>query len=63
MKKLFRPTSGRMICGVCAGFGLYFNIAPALVRVIFAIAGLTGSGLLIYLACAFIMPDDMNVEL
>ena len=63
MKKLVRPTSGRVICGVCAGLGQYFNIDPTIVRVIFAIAGLTGSGLLIYLACAFIIPDGMSSQL
>lgn len=61
MKKLFRPTAGRMVCGVCAGIGQYMNVDPTIVRLIFVIAGLTGSGLLIYLACAFVIPDETNV--
>lgn len=64
MKKLYRPTNGRMLCGVAAGFAVYFGLDPTLVRVIFAIIGLMGgSGLLIYIACALLMPDEKNIAM
>ena len=53
-----------MLCGVAAGFAVYFGLDPTLVRVIFAIIGLMGgSGLLIYIACALLMPDEKNIAM
>ncbi len=58
-KRLTRVENGKMLCGVCAGVGQYFNIDPTLVRlgfVIFACFG--GSGILAYLAAAIIIPKE-----
>ncbi len=49
----------KKIFGVCGGLGYYFGIDPTLVRVLFVIAVLGfGSGLLIYLILAVVMPED-----
>lgn len=32
MKKLYRSTVDRKVCGVCGGVAEYFNIDPTLVR-------------------------------
>lgn len=58
-KKLYRSTKNKMICGVCGGIAEYFNIDPTLVRL--AMTGLAliwGSGVLVYLLAAIIIPVD-----
>lgn len=56
-KRLTRVENGKMLCGVCAGVGQYFNIDPTLVRLGFVIlACFGGSGILAYLAAAIIIP-------
>lgn len=57
MKKLYRADEGKMIAGVCAGIGEYFNIDPTVVRlgfIIFACMG--GSGILAYILASVIIP-------
>ena len=58
MKKLFRSRENRMICGVCGGVAEYFNIDPTIIRVIWAIFGCTGAGILAYFIAAVLMPSD-----
>ena len=59
MKKLYKIDNGKIIDGVCGGIANYFACDPTLVRVIFAIAALSGGfGLWVYLACAIIMPRE-----
>ena len=58
-KRLTRVESGKMLCGVCTGIGKYFNIDPTLVRLGFVIhTCLGGSGLLVYLASAILIPKE-----
>ncbi|MCD1147663.1 PspC domain-containing protein [Peptoniphilus sp. KCTC 25270] len=57
-RKLHRSSTDRVIAGVCGGIGEYFDIDPTLVRfawVLFSLAG--GSGLLLYIIAALIMPE------
>lgn len=56
-KKLYRSTTNKTIAGVCAGLAEYLNIDPTIVRVIWALVGLTGGGLIAYLVCALIIPE------
>ena len=44
MKKLYRSNNDRIIAGVCAGLGDYINIDPTIVRLIFMILFLMGTG-------------------
>lgn len=60
-KRLYRSRSNRMICGVCGGIAEYFNIDPTIVRLLVAALGFTGSGFLIYIIAAIIIPDETNV--
>lgn len=56
-KRLVRKD--KKILGVCGGLGDYFSIDPTLIRVLFLIALLGfGSGLLLYLILAVIMPEE-----
>ena len=59
-KKLYRSTHNKMIAGVCSGLAEYINIDPTIIRVIWALVGLTGTGLLAYLVCALIIPEKTS---
>ena len=56
-KKLYRDTSNKLIAGVCSGLGAYLNIDPTIVRLIWALVGLTGAGIVGYLVAALIIPE------
>ena len=56
-KKLYRNTNNRIIAGVCAGLAEYINIDPTIVRLIWALVGLTGTGIVAYLVAALIIPE------
>ena len=60
MKKLYK-SNNRMICGVCAGVAEYLGIDPTVVRLIWAALGLTGTGILLYIIAALVMPENMDV--
>lgn len=55
-KKLYK-SSNRMLCGVCGGLAEYLGIDPTILRLIVVLLGFTGSGILVYLAAAVIMPE------
>ena len=58
-KRLTRVEIGKMLCGVCAGIGKYFNIDPTLIRLGFVILTcFGGSGILAYFAAAIIIPKE-----
>ncbi len=59
MKKLFRSKSNRVICGVCGGIGEYLNVDPTIIRLLALLLGFTGSGVLVYIVAAIIMPDEI----
>lgn len=56
-KKLYRNTTNKMLAGVCSGLAEYINIDPTVIRLIWALIGLTGTGLLAYLICTIIIPE------
>lgn len=57
-KKLYKSRN-KVICGVCSGIAEYFNVDPVLIRVIWAILiCCAGTGLLAYIICACIMPEQ-----
>ena len=55
-KNLYRVEQGKMLCGVCAGLAEYLNLDVTIVRLIAAVIGLSGSGILLYIVAALIMP-------
>ena len=55
-KKLIKSTD-RKICGVCGGLADYINLDPTVVRVIWALLALTGTGIVAYIVAAIVMPD------
>lgn len=59
MKKLFRSSTDRKICGVCGGIAEYFDIDPTLVRlgwIIFTCFG--GAGIWAYIIAAIVIPKE-----
>ena len=60
-KRLYRSRESRMLCGVCGGIAEYFNIDPTLIRLLFVLFGLSGSGILAYIIAAFIIPASPGV--
>lgn len=60
IKKLYK-SNNRMICGVCAGVAEYFGIDPTIVRLIWAALALSGTGILLYIVAAIVMPENLDV--
>jgi phage shock protein C len=57
-RRLHKSSDNKIIFGVCGGLGEYFNVDPALFRVIFLFLLLFGGGgLLLYLVMAIVMPS------
>ena len=58
-KKLYKDHSNKKLCGVCSGIARFFGLDPTVVRlalVLFCILG--GSGILAYIICALVIPDE-----
>jgi phage shock protein C len=57
--KLYRSEKDRVIAGVCAGLGEFFQIDPTIVRIIFIIITIFGGGgILLYLILWLIIPSQ-----
>lgn len=58
MKKLFKSTTDKKLCGVCGGIAEYLNIDSTIVRLIWAVLIIFfGTGLLAYIIAALIIPE------
>ncbi len=56
--RMYRDTDHRIIGGVCAGMGAYWNIDPLIVRIIFIALTLAGGlGVLVYLILYIVIPE------
>ncbi len=56
IKKLIK--GDKKILGVCSGLANYFDMDPTVMRIIFLVAVfMFGTGILLYLILAFVMPD------
>ena len=56
-KRLFKSRTNKIIAGVCGGLAEYFDVDPVIMRVLFVLlAFFGGSGFILYIACAIIMP-------
>ena len=61
-KRLYKDNVNKKLCGVCAGIANYFSIDPTIVRLaLVAFCLLGGSGVLAYIVCALVMPDDPKI--
>lgn len=58
-KKLYRSITDKKLCGVCAGVAKFFGLDPTIVRLVWALAVLlAGSGVLLYIVAALIVPEE-----
>jgi phage shock protein PspC (stress-responsive transcriptional regulator) len=56
--RMYRDTDHRIIGGVCAGMGAYWDVEVWIIRVIFiALAMMGGLGLLVYLILYIVIPE------
>ena len=62
-KELKRSSSDSVICGVCGGIAEYFGIDSNVVRLVWAAVSLfAGSGIILYIIAAFLLPKDETEE-
>ena len=62
MKRLCKSNTNKKICGVCGGIAEYLNADPTLIRLAFLlVAAVAGSGVLVYILAALIMPEAREV--
>ncbi|MFB6343243.1 PspC domain-containing protein [Saccharicrinis sp. FJH2] len=57
-KKLYRSRNDRMIAGICGGLGEYFNVDPVIMRILWVVLSLWGGGLIAYIICIFVIPEE-----
>lgn len=60
-KRLYKIEEGKMICGVCGGLAEYLNMDVTVVRLLAAVFGIVGAGILCYIVAAIIMPNKSDV--
>lgn len=61
-KKLYRSEENAMLAGVCGGIAEYFNMDASILRLLWV--GLSiffGSGVILYLAAALILPKKSDI--
>lgn len=59
-KRLYKSRRDRIICGVCGGIAEYFDVDPTLVRIAVALFATTGTGFLVYIIAAIVMPEKVE---
>jgi phage shock protein PspC (stress-responsive transcriptional regulator) len=59
-KKLYRSSSGKKLAGVCAGMSDYFELDVTIIRLLWVAAIIFGfgSGIILYLLCWLIIPEQ-----
>lgn len=59
MKKLYRSNCDRKLFGVCGGLAEYLNLDSSIIRILCTLLILAGgSGFLLYIILAFVIPED-----
>ena len=59
MKRIYRSRQDRVLGGVCGGIGDYFDLDPALIRVVWVFFTLFGgSGIVAYIIALLVIPDQ-----
>ncbi len=58
-KKLYRSKTDSKLAGVCGGIAKYFDIDSTIVRLLWVVITLAGgSGLIAYIVCALVIPEE-----
>ena len=65
-KKLYKSNSDKMLAGVLGGFAEYIGVDSTLVRLVYVLIAMFSAGfpgVLFYIICALVIPDEpFNVE-
>lgn len=65
-KKLYKSNSDKMLAGVLGGFAEYIGVDSTLVRLVYVLIAMFSAGfpgILFYIICALVIPDEpFNVE-
>ena len=57
--RLHKSATDKKLAGVCGGLAEYLNVDPTIIRVAWVLLVFGwGSGVLAYIVCAFVMPED-----
>ena len=59
-KRLYKSRTNRMLTGVCGGLAEYMNLDPTIVRLLCALLCCSGSGFIVYIIAAVVMPEAPN---
>lgn len=61
-QKLTKSSTDKKLCGVCGGLAKHMGLDVTILRVLWAVFTLlsVGCGILLYLICALILPNDTN---
>ena len=63
MKKLFKSRTDKKLCGVCGGLAKYLECDTTIIRLATVLLTLFwGTGLIVYLVAALVMPFEDVVE-
>lgn len=63
MRQLYKSRTNKKICGVCGGLSEYLGIDSTIVRLLmFLFVWFAGTGLVVYLAAALIMPYEDEIK-
>ena len=57
-KKLYRVMKGKQLCGVCTGLAQYFRLDVTIVRLAAVLLALFGPGVIAYIVCALVIPEE-----
>ncbi len=57
-KKLYRSREDKKLCGVCSGVAKYLGLDPTVVRLLWAIISLSGTGIVAYIIAAIVVPEE-----
>ncbi len=61
--RMYRDPDRRIIGGICAGMGAYWNMDPWIIRIIFVILAMMGGmGILIYLILYIVLPEAKSTS-
>ncbi len=63
MEKLYRSEKNRILGGVCGGLGLYLDIDPNILRILWVLFSLFyGIGILAYIVAWLILPGESEKD-
>jgi len=61
-RRLYKSSTDKKLAGVCGGFAEYFGLNSTSVRIGYlALIILAGFGILFYIICALVMPNEPKI--